>query len=127
MTAIVDEWISLKRQGRQVYRRIDELAALINAFCDEHGYGRLFGSDGAAVDRRPQHVTAPDEAKLQTILEPLGLWERVRSVDPKKVSELIESRSLPPDVEDAILASRQEVKTVHALFLKEGVSSVRSK
>jgi hypothetical protein len=72
-------------------------------------------------------VTAPDEAKLRAILEPLGMWERVRSVDPKKLSDLIESRSLPPDVEDAILASRQEVKTVHALFLKEGVSSVRSK
>jgi RecB family exonuclease len=61
MSEIVDEWISLKRQGRQVYRRIDELAAVLNAFCDEHGFGRLFGSDGAAVDRWPQHVTAPDE------------------------------------------------------------------
>jgi len=119
MSEIVDEWISLKRQGRQVYRRIDELAALINAFCDEHAYGRLFGSDGAAVDRRPQHVTAPDEDRLRAILEPLGLWERVRSVDPKKISDLIESRSLPPDVEDAILASREEVRTQHALYLKE--------
>ena len=49
----------------------------------------------------------------------MGLWERVRSVDPKKLSDLIESRSLPPDVEDAILASREEVRTQHALYLKE--------
>jgi len=59
MTQIVDEWIGLKRKGREVYRRIDELAGLINAFADEHGYRRLFGSDGAAIDRRAQHVTAP--------------------------------------------------------------------
>jgi len=64
-------------------------------------------------------VTVPDEAKLRAILEPLGLWERVLAVDPKKLSDLIESRSLPPDVEDAILASREEVRTQHALYLKE--------
>jgi putative RecB family exonuclease len=125
MTAIVDEWISLKRRGREVYRRIDELAGLINAFCDEHGYGRLFGSDGAAVDRRPQHVTAPDEERLRSILEPRGLWDSVRSADPKKLNDLIESRSLPPDVEDAILASREEVRTQYALYLKEAAKTRR--
>ena len=125
MTEVVDEWIGLKRDGRRVYRRIDELAGLINAFCDEHNYRRLFGTDGAAIDRRPQHVTAPDEAKLRSVLEPLGLWERVLSVDPAKVNALIESRTLPPDVEDAVLASRQEVRTQHALFLKEAAKVTR--
>lgn len=125
MTEVVDEWIGLKRDGRRVYRRIDELAALINAFCDEHNYRRLFGTDGAAIDRRPQHVTAPDEAKLRAVLEPLGLWERMLSVDPAKVNALIESRTLSPDVEDAVLASREEVRTQHALFLKEAAKVAR--
>lgn len=125
MTEVVDEWIGLKREGRRVYRRIDELAGPINAFCDEHNYRRLFGTDGAAIDRRPQHITAPDEAKLRAVLEPLGLWERVLSVDPAKVNALIESRTLPPDVEDAVLASREEVRTQHALFLKEAAKVAR--
>ena len=125
MTQIVDEWIALKRQGREVYRRIDELSGLINAFAEEHGYRRLFGSDGAAVDRRPQHVTAPDDARIRQILEPLGLWDRVLSVDPRKLNDLIESRTLSPDVEDAILASREEVRTQHALYLKENAQARR--
>ena len=119
MTEVVDEWISLKRQGRAVYRRIDELAVLINAFCDEHGYRRLFGTDGAAIDRRAQHVTAPVENEVRRVLEPLGLWDRVLSVDAAKLNALIESRSLPPDIEDRVLASREEVRTQHALYLKE--------
>jgi len=119
MTEVVDEWISLKRQGRAVYRRIDELAVLINAFCDEHGYRRLFGTDGAAIDRRAQHVTAPVEDEVRRVLEPLGLWDRVLSVDAAKLNALIESRSLPPDIEDRVLASREEVRTQHALYLKE--------
>jgi RecB family exonuclease len=123
MTELVDEWIELKRQGRAVYRRLDELVGLINAFCEEHGYRRLFGSDGAAVDRRPQHVTQPDEEALRRVLEPLGLWEQVRSVDTKKLNDLVESRRLAPDVEDAILASREEVRTQYALYLKEPARS----
>jgi RecB family exonuclease len=120
MTEIVDEWIDLKRRGREVYRRLDELSPLINAFADEHGYRRLFGTDGAAIDRRPQHVTAPVEEQVRAILEPLGLWERVLSIDPAKLNALIESRTLPPDVEDRLLASREEVRTQFALYLKEG-------
>ena len=119
MTEIVDEWIALKRKGREVYRRLDELAGLVNAFADEHGYRRLFGSDGAAIDRRAQHVTAPIDEKVREILEPLGLWELVLSVDPGKLNALIESRTLSPDVEDALLASREEVRTQNALYLRE--------
>jgi len=125
MTQIVDEWVTLKRRGREVYKRLDELAPLINAFGDEHGYRRLFGSDGAAIDRRPQHVTGPVDEKVRAILEPLGLWEQVLAVDPRKLSELIESRALPPDVEDALLASREEVRTQYALFLKEAARARR--
>ncbi|HZD18618.1 MAG TPA: PD-(D/E)XK nuclease family protein [Actinomycetota bacterium] len=125
MTEVVDEWIALKRQGRAVYRRLDELAGLINAFGDEHGYRRLFGSDGAAIDRRVQHVTAPDEHEVRRILEPLGLWEQILSVDPAKLNALVESRALPPDIEDRLLASREEVRTQHALYLRESEPSRR--
>jgi len=119
MSAVVDEWIGLKRQDWETYRRLEDLKALINSFSEEHGYQRLFGSDGSAIDRRAQHVTAPDTDRIRRILEPLGLWDRVLSVDPKKLSDLIESRALPPDVEDALLASREEVRTQYALYLKE--------
>src|SRR5207247_9332454 len=34
ITEIDDEWVSLKRDGRQIYKRLDELAGLINAFCE---------------------------------------------------------------------------------------------
>jgi len=119
MSELVDEWVNLKREGRSVNRRLDELNALINAYCEEHDYGRLFASDGSAVARRPQHVTQPDEKRLHAILEPLGLWEQVLSVDTQKLNALIESRSLPPDVEDAVLASREEIRTQYALYLRE--------
>jgi putative RecB family exonuclease len=125
MTEMVDEWIALKREDWERYRRLEELKGLINAFCEEHGYRRLFGSDGSAVDRRPQHVTAPDVERVRAILEPLGLWDRVLAVDPRRLSDLVESRSLSPEVEDALLASREEVRTQYALYLKDPARSRR--
>jgi putative RecB family exonuclease len=119
MTELVDEWVALKREDWERYRRLEELRGLINAFCEEHGYRRLFGSDGSAVDRRPVHVTEPNTEMVRGILEPMGLWDQVISVDPKKLSSLIETRSLPPDVEDALLASREEVRTQYSLYLKD--------
>ena len=125
MTELVDEWIALKREDWERYRRLEDLRALINAFCEEHGYRRLFGSDGSAVDRRRVHVTEPDAERIRSILEPLGLWDQVLAVDPKKLSSLIEGRSLPPDVEDALLASREEVRTQYSLYLKDRVRTRR--
>jgi putative RecB family exonuclease len=125
MTALVDEWIELKRRGRQVYRRLDELAPLIHAFCDEHGYRRLYGSDGAAVDRRPQRLTEPDPVRIRSVLEPLGLWQEVLSVDPSLLGALIESRTLAPDIEDELLSSREDVRTQFALYLKEDRAGAR--
>ena len=72
------------------------------------------------VDDEPANLLS-----LEGILEPLGLWEDVLSVDPSKIQALIESRRLPPDVEDAVLASREEVRTQHALWLKEPSRSRR--
>ena len=77
MTELVDEWIALKREDWERYRRLEDLRALINAFCEEHGYRRLYGSDGAAVDRRPLRLTEPNAEGVRRILEPLGLWEQV--------------------------------------------------
>jgi putative RecB family exonuclease len=127
MTELIDEWISLKREDWERYRRLEEVKGLINAFCEEHGYRRLYGSDGSVIDRRPQHITAPDDRRIRAILEPLGLWERVISVDPRRISDLIESRTLPPHVEDALLASRDEVRTQYALHLKDRARGARAR
>ena len=71
------------------------------------------------------HVTEPDAERIRSILEPLGLWDQVLAVDPKKLSSLIEGRSLPPDVEDALLASREEIRTQYSLYLKDRVRTRR--
>lgn len=115
---VVDEWIRLKREDRQRWRRMEELGAVIRAFADEHGLKRLYGADGAVkiVDRVE---TAPSPEAVRRLLEPLGLYESVLAVDPQRLHALIESRTLPPEVEDGLLSSREEVRTSKALYLQD--------
>jgi hypothetical protein len=94
------------------------LAATIRAYAEEHGLARLYGS-GGAVHIVQRIDTAPSPAEVRRQLEPLDLFESVLMVDPRKLQDLIEGRTLPPSVEDALLASREEVRTSKALYLRE--------
>jgi RecB family exonuclease len=115
---VVEEWIRLKREDRERWRRLEELGATIRAFAEEHDLKRLFGTDGAiSIVERVE--TAPDPLAVRAQLEPLGLYDSVLAVDPKRLAALIDSRTLPPAVEDALLASREEVRTTKALYLRE--------
>jgi putative RecB family exonuclease len=124
IAAIVDEWVRLKREDRERWRQLEELGATIRAYADEHGFGRLYGSDGA-VQIVHRVETAPDADRVRALHEPLGLERTVLAVDPKKLQDLLESRTLPPSVEEALLASREEVRTSKALYLRDADRSRR--
>jgi len=119
IAGVIDEWIGLKREDRQRWRRLEELGAVIRAYAEEHDLTRLYGSDGD-IQLVRRILTAPDPEAVRGILAPLGLLDRVLSVDPRKLDDLIRAGSLPPSAEDALLASREEVRTGTALHLKDG-------
>jgi putative RecB family exonuclease len=114
----VEEWIELKREDRERWRRMEELGAVIRAYAEEHELTRLFGSDGA-IDLVRRVQTAPDLEAVRGILGPLDLLDSVLSVDPRKLDDLVRAGSLPPSVEDALLASREEVRTGTSLYLRD--------
>lgn len=115
---VVDEWVRLKREHRDRWRRLDELGATIKAFAEEHGLKRLYGDEGAVslVDRVE---TATDPGAVRRLLEPLGLYESVLTIDPGALHDLIERRVLPPDVEDELLSSQEAVRTSTALYVRQ--------
>jgi putative RecB family exonuclease len=121
---VVDEWVRLKREDRERYRRMEELGALIRAYAEEHGFKRLFGAEGAValVDRVE---SAANPAEVRRLLEPLGLWEAVQTVDTRALDDLIEGRTLPPEVEEALLSSREVVRRSTALYLRDTERSRR--
>jgi putative RecB family exonuclease len=120
----IDEWIDLKRQDRERWRRMDELGAVIRAYAEEHGLTRVDGSHGA-IELVRRVGSAPNPEEVRRILEPLGLYGSVLSVDPRRLDDLISGRALPPSVEDALLASGDRVPTTTALHLGDRERSRR--
>ena len=121
---LVEEWIRLKREDRERWRRMEEVGAILKAYAEEHGLKRLYGEDGAVqVVQRVESAPAPEA--VRAALEPLGLYESVLAIDTKRLQDLIESRTLPPHVEDALLSSREEVRTTKALYLRDGARARR--
>jgi RecB family exonuclease len=115
---VVDEWIRLTREARERDRRRDELGAVIRAYAEEHGLDRLFGTDGA-VHLAERIESAPDPRVVRTLLEPLGLFESVLTVDPARLADLLRRGVLPPSVEDALLASRDDLRPTKRLMLRD--------
>ena len=114
----IDEWVRLKREDRERWRRLEELGATIRAYAEEHGLKRLYGTEGAvSLVRRVEQAIDPE--RVRELLEPLGRYEEVLTVDPRALGEMIERRELPPDVEDALLTSREAVRVTTALHLRE--------
>jgi hypothetical protein len=104
---------------------MEEIGAILHAYCEEHEYGRLYGSEGAAIARVARHDADYDLEAVREALEPLGLFEEVLTVERVKLAALIEGRTLPPDVEDALLAAKDEIRTSYALYLRDGARSRR--
>ena len=115
---LVDEWVRLKREDRERWGRLEELGSTIRAYAEEHGLKRLYGTDGAvSLVRRVEQAVDPET--VRRILEPLGRYQDVLAVDPHALHELIEGRALPPEAEEALLASREAVRTSTALYLRD--------
>lgn len=96
---IVSQYLELKEKRKKEKDKIDELQQLINQYCDENGVERVF-SDRGYVTRLPQTRTSYDENKVRQILEPLGKWKEVLSLDSNKLKKAV--GELPEEIRNKI-------------------------
>lgn len=107
IAGLVDEWVTLQGERRELDARIDAIGARLRLFAAEHDYRRLYASDGSAAERRRRELPADPEL-VRALLEPLGRYEDVLSVDPVKLSRVVGAGDLPPEAEDALLAGADD-------------------
>ena len=103
MREIVREYFNLKEQNQRNNERINELKMAIMRFMDEQKVERVFGEDGY-ITRNFQEKYSYDLEKAREILEPIGKWQEVLSVDEKKLGQILSS--LPKDIQEKILSLR---------------------
>lgn len=114
----IDEYISLKRQERDLRERLFELQEVIHRYCEQHNLTKLYSEKGV-ITRALREQLKIDEERLREILEPLKLWEKVLKVDKNQVKELLKSSSLADEAKRAIEAIIEIENIAHALYLRD--------
>lgn len=89
MKSIVNEYLELKSKNDQYSKRMTEIKDLINCYCDQQGLERVFTESGY-ITRLPQKRFTYDAKVLKEILEPLGKWNEILTVDSKKLKKIID-------------------------------------
>ena len=106
---IIKEYFEIKSKQGESNKRINELKKEINIYCDKNELDRIFGDEGY-ITRLSQQRFNYDSDKLKAILEPLGKWNEILTVDKVKFKKVIDS--LPHDIKEEI----DKIKTLGKEF-----------
>lgn len=87
---VIKEFLALKDRQTQDMRRMAELKNIINQYCDTEQIERIFGDEGYITRLRQQRF-GYDLVRLKAILEPLGKWEPILTIDKAKLRRVVDS------------------------------------
>ena len=109
ISEVIAEYFSIRNNQGKDTKRLIELKAKINRYLDQKELDRVFGQAGQ-ITRLLQQRFSYDMVKVREILEPLGKWHNILTVDVKKFKKAIDS--LPYDLKKKI----DQAKTLNREF-----------
>jgi len=87
---IIKEYFEIKEKQGQSSKRMVELKQLINQYCDQNDFDRVF-SDAGYITRLSQQRFSYDMDKVKQILEPIGKWDEILTIDKVELKKTISS------------------------------------
>ena len=96
---VIKEYFTIKEKQSIDNKRINELKQIINKYCDNKSIDRVFGDEGY-ITRLSQQRFSYNFNKVKEILEPIGKWKEILTIDKVKFKKVI--NSLPYDLKKQI-------------------------
>lgn len=87
---VLKEFFEIKDRQNQDTKRSAELKETINRYCDKNGLERVFGEEGY-VTRLPQRRFSYNFKQVREILEPIGKWDEILTIDAAKFRKVVDS------------------------------------
>ncbi len=117
---VLQEYFTLKDEEKKNTKRLRELRGIIEDYYDRTGLERVFHTEGH-VTRLPQKRIKYDPLKIKQILEPLGVWDEVLSLDQSKLKKIITSLPSPARIQlEAAKIDEKKYKVITATKKKKG-------
>jgi len=106
----VERYVSLQGQMKELQLELDELKRGLADFCRAEGLNRVYGTEHALTYKLVEKSGFSEEA-VRALLEPAGLLDRVLSLDPAKLKELITDEAVAQDIRDKLAALKQVISS----------------
>jgi RecB family exonuclease len=87
---VIKEYFQIKGKQDQDNKRLMELKAIINQYCDKKGLDRVFGENGY-ITRLPQQRFTYNFNKVKEVLEPIHKWHQILTIDKTKFKKVVDS------------------------------------
>jgi putative RecB family exonuclease len=114
----IEQYTSLQQEIKALQARLEEIRQVIISYCEAQGLNRVYGRENA-ITYKMVEMTDYDEAEVRAILEPQGLWERVLSLNPSRLKQLLADESVASDIRDRLNALRQITSLSPRLWVRK--------
>jgi RecB family exonuclease len=116
----VEEYASLQEQVKELQLQLEELKEMITDFCQTEGLKRVYGSEHS-IDYKLIERSGFDEEEAKTLLEPLGLWDRVTGFDQSRLRELLADEEIAMDIRHKLEAMKKIISSYPQLRVKKRI------
>jgi len=122
---VVEDYARLKAETKENKVKIKLLAEVIQRYGEAERLNRVYGTEHAVTLSKNRRVDYDGEAVRQ-ILEPLGLWPQVQTLDRKALQQLIKDADIEPDVKEKLQALAVETVRTYLFVRKNRLSKILS-
>ena len=113
----VEHYASLQKQIKELKIQLDETKQQIIEFCQNEGLNRVYGSEHDITCYIAER-TGFNEDEVRELLEPLGLWQRVLSLDQTQMKQLLTDAGIAADIRNRLKAMERVIATFPQLRVK---------
>jgi len=111
----VERYVSLQSQIKELQLQFDEIKQTIIDFCQAEGLNRVYGRENA-ITYKLVEKTGFSEDEVRALLEPMGLWNRVLSLDQSRLRQLVTDETVAEEVRRKLEALKQVISTYPQLW-----------
>jgi RecB family exonuclease len=114
----VERYAALQAQIKELEIQLEEARQTIIEYCKAEGLNRVFGSEHE-ITYKIMERTGFSEAEVKAILEPEGLWEKVRGFDQSLLKQLFADKAISADIKKKLEDLKRITSTFSQLKLRK--------
>jgi putative RecB family exonuclease len=114
----VEEYAQLQSQIKSLELTLSEIKQKLLDYCQSQGLRRVFGSSHT-ITYSVMNRTGFDEDEVKKLLEPLGLWDKVLSLDESKLKDLMKDEAISDDLSNRLNSLKEITSQSPRLSVKK--------